>query len=169
MKKLTMILILTLLFCYTNYGVAQTTIWSEDFTYPNGTTQGSGNPPKWTINNPPSPDRWEVRSNQMEAKEIDSEGIWTSESINLSTNSDITVTVDLSEEGKMDNDDYIGVYYILDGGIETEFETNGYLIDDFNSATASQTGLNGNSLVIVIRLLNDDKKETHFFSPQTCT
>ena len=29
--------------------MAQTTIWSEDFqSYAEGTTQGSGSPPKWT-------------------------------------------------------------------------------------------------------------------------
>ena len=37
--------------------------------------------------------------------------------------------------------DYIGVYYILDGGDETVFETNGYLVDEFKTATASQSGL----------------------------
>ena len=163
MKKIKLLIALTLYAFLIQECLSQSIIWSEDFPYDDGTTIGSGIPPKWTINWLPSADRWEVRGNKMEARGTDSEGIWTSESINISSISDITVSVDLFQKGKMEAVDYIGVYYILDGGEETVFETNGYLVDEFKFATASQSGLSGNSLVIIIRLLNDENKETHRF------
>jgi len=163
MKKIYYAISFAIVMIYCITGISQTTIWTEDFTYPNGTVQGSGSPPKWTINTIPAADKWEVRNNKIEAKNIGSEGIWTSENLDISSISEVTVSVELSQKGKMQAEDYIGVYYILDGEPETEFDFNGYLIGDFNTATASQTGLSGNSLVLVIRLFNNNKKESHFF------
>ncbi len=116
MKKIHLLIAIFLFAFLIQECLSQSIIWSEDFTYPNGTTQGSGTPPKWTINILPTADRWEVRNGKMEAKGVDSEGVWTSESINISTISKVTMTVDLSKKDKMENDDYIGVYYILDDG-----------------------------------------------------
>ncbi|MEZ5147265.1 MAG: PKD domain-containing protein [Bacteroidales bacterium] len=142
---------------------SQTTIWSEDFTYADGTTVGPGSPAKWTLAIPPSPDWFEVRSNRMEGKEVDSEAVWTSESINISGYVNVTITVDLSEAGSMENSDYIQTTYQVDGGSETDFATNGYLTNDFTSATASQSGLAGTYLVLRVRMNNNSNSEYHRF------
>jgi hypothetical protein len=146
---------------------AQVTIWSEDFPYSNGTTQGSGTPPKWTRDvsgcNFGSGDHFEVRNNRMQGRDTDGEAIWYSESIDISAYSNVRISMDLSETGGMEANDYIRVYYNLDGGGETLFETNGDMSDDFTSAVASQTGLNGNSVVIVVKVNNNANNERHRF------
>ena len=50
---------------------------------------------------------------------------------------------------------------MLDGGGETLFETNGQLINDFDNVFVSQTGLNGNSLTIILRMDNDEDEEAY--------
>ncbi|GAB4331192.1 MAG: hypothetical protein Kow00127_23200 [Bacteroidales bacterium] len=140
---------------------AQVTIWSENFTYPNGTTQGSGTPPKWTLSVPAGANYFEVRSNRLEARNLGAEGVWYSEVIDISSYSNVSVTVDLSEGGNLENSDYIRSFYKLDGGAETMFSTNGEITNDFGSATASQTGLNGSTLEIVFRAMNNQGSERY--------
>ena len=83
MKKIHLLIAITLFAFLIQECLSQSIIWSEDFPYADGTTIGSGTPPKWTINSLPSADRWEVRGNKMEARGINSEGVWASESINI--------------------------------------------------------------------------------------
>jgi len=142
-------------------GCVPVNIWSEYFPYDDGTTEGSGTPAKWTRTIPGGGDWFEVRTNRMEGRDLDGEATWTTETIDISGYTDVSLSVDLTETGVgwFDND-YIRTYYILDGGSETLFETNGDL-DDFTSATASQTGLNGSNVIIVIRLDNDSDNEVY--------
>ena len=58
----------------------------------------------------------------------------TSETIDISAYTDVSISFYLSETGDLDDDDYFRAYYVLDGGGETLFETNGDLIDDFDDA-----------------------------------
>ena len=99
----------------------------------------------------------------MEGRDLDGEAVWTSEAIDISSYSNVRISMDLSETGGMEANDYIRVYYDLDGGGETLFEVNGDMSDDFTSAVASQTGLNGNSVVIIVRVNNNRNNERHRF------
>ncbi|RLC45428.1 MAG: hypothetical protein DRH57_08000, partial [Candidatus Cloacimonadota bacterium] len=152
------------------------TIWSEDFINDEGVGAVGPEPPtctypssgKWTydISNcslTASSDWFKVTSNIMEARDIDGEAVWNTESIDISCYNNVSISTDASESGTMESADYIRFYYKLDTGSETLFETNGDLTDDFTSATASQTGLNGDSLVIVIRVMNNSGSEYHRF------
>ncbi len=152
------------------------TIWSEDFINDEGVGAVGPEPPtctypssgKWTydISNcslTASSDWFKVNSNIMEARDIDGEAVWNTETIDISNYNDVSISIDASESGTMESADYIRFYYKLDTGSETLFETNGDLTDDFTSATASQTGLNGDSLVIVIRVMNNSGSEYHRF------
>jgi hypothetical protein len=144
--------------------LAQTTIWFEDFPYDPGTTQGSGNPPKWTRDvtacSFDGDDHFEVRSYKFSMNDTDGEGVWTSEIINISGYSDVSLSVYLTEVGDHEElNDYIYVLYKLDGSAETQFETNGFFNDDWDAANASQTGLNGGNVVIVIRAKNAANNE----------
>ncbi|MBD3291251.1 hypothetical protein GF337_20790, partial [candidate division KSB1 bacterium] len=144
---------------------AQAMIWSENFTYPDGTFSGSGG--KWSVDTSncsfDGDDHFEVRDNRIEGNDLDGEAIWTSESIDISGYSDVSISVDLREVGSMESSDYIRLYYKLDGGSEILFSINGDNTDDFTNATAEQTGLNGNDLVIVIRMSNSANDEKHRF------
>ncbi len=142
---------------------AQTIVWSEDFSYADGTTQGSGSPPKWTVDVSActfdGDDHFEVRSNQMEGNDLDGEAIWRSQGIDISGYANVSVTVDLSEVGDLEATDYIRVYYQIDGGAENLFDTNGDVSDDFDNLVAAQTNLSGNTLTIVIRVQNNATTE----------
>ncbi|OYT12672.1 MAG: hypothetical protein B6I19_09145 [Bacteroidetes bacterium 4572_114] len=169
MKLIRYGIILVFLLVVSLQGFSQVTIWLEDFSYPNGTIQGSGTPPKWTRDisactlTPPNNDYFEVRSNRMEGRDLDGEAVWTSETIDISSYTDVSISTDVSEGGTMEPDDYIRFYYKLDGGAETLFAVNGDISNDFPPLVASQSGLNANSLVIVVRVYNNGGGERHRF------
>lgn len=148
-------------------------LYSEDFTYSNGTTSSS----KFsTTCSGCSFDNWlgetghfEVVSNKFESRDPDAEGVWTSSSIAISSCSSISASVDLTESGTLESDDYIRVYYKLNGGTETLFTTNGSNSDDFTSRTASVSGLSGTTLQIVVRTKNNSSYEYHSFDNVTVT
>ena len=160
--------VLVLVFLLPAQIFSQTTIWLEDFLYTEGTIQGSGTPPKWTRDVsactlvPPN-DYFEVRSNQMEGRDLDGEAVWTSETIDISSYSDVSISTDVSMGGNMEASDYIRFYYKLDGGAETLFSVNGDISNDFSPLVASQLGLNGSNLVIVVRVKNNGQVEIHRF------
>lgn len=142
---------------------AQTTIYSEDFSgYSNGTTSSS----QWTLNSAgcnvgSSTDYFEVRANRIEARDIRCEATWTSRSIDISSYTNVSIAASLQETGSQESNDYLNLYYILDGGSEVAFATNGENYNDFGSVTAEQTGLNGSTLQIVARFRNDNGGEKH--------
>lgn len=144
---------------------AQSVIYEEDFSsYSNGTTTSS----KWSINaagcnTGTNQDYFEVQAGRFEARDIDCEAVWTSSPIDISSYQNVSISVDLQETGSLESNDYIKLYYKLNNGSETAFSTNGINTDDFSNLTASQTGLNGNTLQIVIRVRNDDGGEKHRF------
>jgi len=104
-----------------------------------------------------------VTNGVMEARDVDQACIWMSVSIDISGHTDVSITADASEEGTMASTEYIRFYYKLDGGAETLFETNGDNSDDFTSVVASQTGLNGSSLEIVVKADNNYGTRYHRF------
>ena len=167
------------------------TIWSEDFTsysdnsgyigsaagavtagdYPSSVT-------KWTLNvSAATLNSWHdwfmVNSvssqNLFETRDSDGECIWTSESITISGYTQVGIQVTVTESGTHESDDYIKLYYILDSGSETIFETNGNNVDDFTSVTASHSNLSGSTLKIVIKTSNNAGPEYIRFDDVTVT
>ncbi|SNR51679.1 LamG-like jellyroll fold domain-containing protein [Lutibacter flavus] len=143
-------------------GVSYSQIWTEDFsTYVDGTTVGAAS--RWTTTTSGGLDWFDVRSNRFEGKDLDGVQIFTTEAIDISAYSNVSLSVDLYEIGNMESSDYIDVYYQLDTGsgfgIETLFTTNGNNSNDWNSRIASQTGLNGISVKIIIKAYNNSNDE----------
>jgi len=138
------------------------TIWTEDFTYPNGTIQGSGVPPKWTrdvSNCSLGAGYMEVRSQSLRGCYLEGEAVITTETIDISAYSDLSITFNLWASEDTESNAYFKSYYVLDGGAETMFETNGWVNgDDGWSGIVSQTGLNGNSLTIIFRIYNENEE-----------
>jgi hypothetical protein len=138
-------------------------IWEENFNnYADGTTSGSA--AKWTVDISActfdGDDHFEVRNGQMQGNDLDGEAVWTSEEISISGEGPVSVSVELSDNSSgLESADTIQVYYKLDGGSETLFETNGNNNDDFGDITASQTGLTGSSLQLIIRVANNANTE----------
>ncbi|MCK5470202.1 MAG: hypothetical protein KAI99_16885, partial [Cyclobacteriaceae bacterium] len=86
---------------------------------------------------------------------------WMTEIIDISSVSDVAITIDL-EAVKTDGNDYLEVYYKIDGGPELPFK-NGIHTGDFGITTASINGLNGSTLQIIIRASNDGGEENYFW------
>ena len=133
---------------------SQTTFWSEYFPYSDGITVGTGN--KWTIITTAGINYFEVRNNEFDAKDTNAnEQIFLTESINISSYTNVSLSVDvLKVGGKMETGDYVNVYYKLNGGSEILFSSNGSNLGNFSSTVATQSGLNGTTIQIVVRIQN---------------
>lgn len=161
LSKLGLTIIVLLLLSVTTS--AQVTIFEENFSsVSNGSTSGNGwasDASACSFSN--SSDYFEVKSNRFEGRDMDGEGIWYTNSIDISDYTDIEIEVDLQEAGSMESSDYLKVYYKLNGGAETFFSNNGNNSDDFNNIIASQSGLNGSTLQVIIKVKNNDGSEKH--------
>src|SRR5687767_13368209 len=73
---------------------AQVVIYSEPFTpYGNGTTVGSGAPPKWTRDiSAASPNRFQVQSNEFESRRTLGPAKWITQTINISGYHDVALS-----------------------------------------------------------------------------
>ena len=101
---------------------------------------------------------------RMEAKDINGEAIWTSEIIDISEYTNILLSINVSETGSSTSTDkYVRVYYKLDGGAETLFETNGDNTGNFGSTTASQNIASGTSIQIIVRINNPNAGDKTIF------
>ncbi len=131
---------------------SQSFIWSENFTYSNGTTVGTGN--RWTLTTSGTPTVFAVSGNRFIAQNTNAvEQVLQTEVINISNFTNIELNVDVFKvAGTMEPDDYVNVFYKLNGGSEVAFATNGTNYDDFPNRTATQTGLNGTTIQIIVRI-----------------
>lgn len=148
-----------------NCAIAQSSVYDEDFSaYANGATTSS----RWSINTSgcnlnTSNKYFKVVNGRMEARHTQCEVRWYSAVIAIDTVTDASISIDYSRSGSFGSNDYIRFYYILDGGSETLFDTNGSNSGNFGSGTATQTGLNGTTLQIVVKTrVNGSNKYTRF-------
>ena len=144
---------------------AQTTIYSEDFTGQNGKGIWGGGSDfsgvTWTVDASAatlsnSSDYCKVNYEILEACDTDGECIWSSPSVDISTYTNVSISIALSESGYLESSDYVDAEYKIDAGSWTNL-TNGYQSDDFSSATATASGLSGSSLQIRIKMTKKGK------------
>ena len=120
-----------------------------------------------------------VQNNRFEAQDTDGEAIFTSPVIDISNFTDVSFSIDFTEDGVLEETgsflDFVDVGFIIDGGTITLIPNqNGFpnssntLLGDFTDeqsndpdnipitpvSTISQTGLAGNDLQIVIGIQN---------------
>ncbi|MEQ6121313.1 FG-GAP-like repeat-containing protein, partial [Reichenbachiella sp. MALMAid0571] len=147
-------------------------IWSENFEgSSHGDTQGQIDPntsqPKWTRQYTDDGDA-QVRSSSGNKRfwvsNADEEVTWTSGSININSISQVDISWEISESGSMEDEDYIRLYYEVDGGGLQAITDNGQKSNDFGSATAtaSFTNTGGTSLVLIAKILNSRSDENHY-------
>ncbi|WP_378187004.1 T9SS type A sorting domain-containing protein [Aquimarina sp. W85] len=145
------------------------TIWLENFNdLSNGTIQDNGDTAWNSDTSGIESGFMEVRGQQfvINGSNYDSsigQGVWTSEVINISSYSDITVSMDIDGEGSLDSgQDYFRVYYKLNNGSE-QFFINGDKDGAFSSETIRTPVLNGNTLQIIVRSLSTGDSEFYYF------
>jgi hypothetical protein len=167
----TSVVMTLLLLLLSNATMAQTDFWVEDFTLPFGTKVDNGST-AWSTVAPVGcavcPPDFEVDGNRFKVFAYGTEGVWTSQEIDISSQFNVGITIDANETGNLEAiGDYINFYYVLDGGPETPFGTNGLNTGDFNNIEASHMGLLGTTLQIVIRAQTDALNERIFFDNVT--
>ncbi len=151
---------------------AQTIIWSENFSSNsnNDITGDDNNSPAgadWSTSCPTCnrTNEFRVESGEFRVENTDEIATWTSETINISGYTNVSITVDVDmDDNQFEATDCITLYYNLDGGGNTQFATNGNLCDDGSDPTvASQTGLSGTSLVLVFEAITTNSNEDLHF------
>jgi hypothetical protein len=152
-------------------GGAVTTIWLEDFTgLPNGTTSDNG-PTAWTSSTTGT-GTYSVQNGEFKTSfNQQSEGVWTSQVINISSNTNVTFSVDLRSDvasgSQFETDDYVRVYYILNGGTPVLAYEDLAGIGNSTTGTASYTfssaTLNARTLQIIIKTSDSDPTERFYF------
>lgn len=147
------------------FAYGQTTIWRENFTYSNNTVSGQGNPAIAGWNSQRSGTNGVyVNSGVLRAQNVNNSGLsnqWLidTDPIEIGGYTNISITMDITGNGPMENVDDIRVEYNVGAGWNT-FATNGYLINNgWGSRAASQTGLSGTELRLRITFRNSEATE----------
>ena len=158
---------------YFNISPAQDTIWFEDFSGVDDNTTSRVGPPGWSSGHPCTylgDGHWEVRSERWSGNDLEGTGacpeaVWTSEWIDISSETDVQIALDLASSANMEaGTDYLQIYYKLDNDPETLL-TNGDQAGSFFQSTGVTcgAGLNGDSIQIVIRAFNTASNEYYYF------
>ncbi len=149
----------------------QNIIWQEDFDSEvgagaTGSNMTSPNNGKWSVDISAcdlsaNTDWFKVNNNGVfEARDVDGSqdangtgngAIWTSETIDISAYSDITIELDISKDGDLEDKDFIKVKYNLDGSISTICHKYG----DFSDKSITASGISGNDLTISVEIDNN--------------
>ena len=146
-------------------------IWLEDFEdLDNGTKVDNGST-SWSIDDSGLNTGWmEVQNHRFvtHGSDIDWEigrGIWMSEVIDISSSTDVELSVDIDGEGTLDDSyliDSLEIYYKLDGGPETPF-INGIIVGNFEPTTIFSPTINGNTVQIIIRSKSTGDSEYYYY------
>jgi len=155
-------------------------VWLENFDGQEGKGITGGNPPvtnmtditKWSVTPSTSLESNQnafVKSLVFEINNVQSQVVWQTEEIDISTNAFVELTVDLSEVGTMAAANYIRTYYSVNGQSNTLFHENGDLNGQFTSAQAKQEAVAGTNLVITIKAANNTATKKHRFDNITVT
>ncbi|MCS3801267.1 T9SS type A sorting domain-containing protein [Niastella sp. OAS944] len=151
--------------------------WLEDFTgLSNGATSDAG-ATAWTSSTSGS-GTYSVQNNEFKTSfNEQAEGVWTSQVVSISGKSNVTISVDLRSEvtssNSWENNDYIRVYYKLNGSAETLVYEDLAGIGSSTTGTASTTitseALNGSTLQVIIKTNNSGPTERYYFDNITIT
>jgi len=149
-------------------------VYSEDFTFANGTTSDAGTSP-WSVQSTPSSSVFSVQSNEFRVSNTgtSSESVWASGVINISGKTNVSISAGIRSSvlagAAMNKDgtymDYIRVYYKLNGGSEVLFSETLAAVNNHNTTntTISVGSLSGNNLQIIVRARASGSDEFYYF------
>lgn len=154
----------------TFFSFSQTTIWSENFdSYPNGTENGTATGPSssgWTTTL--TGDVW-VQDNRIEANNLNAEGIWQTNPININGYESVNFSFDVATQAQTHQfeagtDYFIGEYRV-DGGSWIEFENasgDSNPSDLLNPNYTVNLATSGSILEIRVRFYNTAGNEYYY-------
>jgi len=169
-----------LLACALSGAANAATIWSEDFSsYVDAGITGAGNSGGY----PGSVTKWSIdvsnctlsdaadyfiavdtSGGRMEAVDTDGEAIWISELIDISAYTNVSLSIDTSENGSSTSGSkYVRLFYKLNGGAETAFAVNPSNSGNWGAATATQSNLYGSTVQIIARVNNPNSGDASIF------
>ena len=131
--------------------------WLEDFSgLSDGTTSESGTSSDWSLTgtaNGGGNYLFEVSSEQLIAQNLQEEVSFNSATIDISSATSVDISLDITQNGGMEGDDYVKLYYKVDGGSETLADE---VSDDLPNSPyqLSATGISGNTLEVIVKMLN---------------
>lgn len=147
-------------------------IWDEDFsdlTY--GNEEDTGETAWYFSTKPSGAERLAITSDGMSNSIVfsntGSEAVWETEVIDISTYDIVNMSVNLRSSSNLEEDkDSFSIAYILDQGDEVLL-SNGNYFGSIGAAIASAQGIEGNSLKIVARALNNSNDKLYFIDQVT--
>ncbi len=89
------------------------------------------------------------------------EGVWTSDNIDITTSSPVNLSIDIDDtDNNKEAQDYVKIFYKLNNGSEVLVAERS---DDIDAETITATGLDGNTIQIVIRSIVSSDNESYTF------
>lgn len=97
-----------------------------------------------------------TKGGRFEVRDTDSEVTWTSEWIDISGYSNVTISLTAYETGSGTNQDhkYLNAFYRLNGTGKILFAGNGRNAGNWGTSEAFQAGLGGDSLQLIVQMAN---------------
>ncbi|NDV15636.1 hypothetical protein GO009_06315 [Muricauda sp. TY007] len=163
-------LIITFFLLGTFLSFSQTTIWSESFSYPDETSNGTATGPSntnWSSNNP---GRLRVIDNGLEGKNLGTESIFQTGPINIYgyTAVDFSMNATVFQANRFENSDYFIGEYRIDGGSWVKFEdASGATSDPLDTSYTVNLPSTGSTLEIRVRMYNDSGNERYYLDNLT--
>ncbi|MFA9372429.1 MAG: ice-binding family protein [Labilibaculum antarcticum] len=133
-------------------------IWDEDFQ--SNTVKGTSTSNRIKRQEYPQnkSDGW-----GLVGSNIDRDGEWNSDEINISNYSDLKCSIDIGSWGnKMEDSDYLKIYYAVDRGTYEEFSVNGIHKNDISAQTACANIPEGDKLTIKVGMKNSATDEYYY-------
>ncbi|PIB35615.1 hypothetical protein BFP72_09520 [Reichenbachiella sp. 5M10] len=144
-----------------------TDLWDEDFEDLSAGDHEDTGATAWSFTTSPSGADFLGVSSTGTSKKIlfadtDGEAVWETETLDISGQESVNLSIDLNSSATNENaDDYIKVYYVLDGGAELGL-TNGIHNGNTGAITATATGITGSTLKIIARANNNSDDEFYY-------
>lgn len=161
-----------------NSALSAETLWFEDFNNPSLTDKGAifetidmSGVSRWSIDVSnaqltANTDWFKVNNSKIEARDVDGYVDWLSESINIEGKTNINISVLAKESGTLESTDFFDLWYSVDNAPFVRVEnwqgkgnSSHTMIDDFTSATVTQSITQGSTLQIKVSMANNSGSE----------
>lgn len=107
----------------------------------------------WYLNaaNVASTGYFSVKSNRLHAQELGGVGIWYSRVFSTAGYSEFQAAVKITSEGDMNSSEYVQIYYKIDGGAETLWDSR---TGNFGTIDFTSPVLTGSNIQLVVKIYN---------------
>ncbi|MDX2361844.1 MAG: PKD domain-containing protein [Crocinitomicaceae bacterium] len=100
-------------------------------------------------------DYFRVINNEFAGQDLDGEGVWYTEIVDISAEANVNLSGDFYECGGMEAGDYVRAYYSINGGPEIQwFDQTDDSGVNCSLLPGAAPGLSGNTIQIIVRMFN---------------